>query len=137
MRRALDIRSNFSYAHYYLGLELLEHGDREGALAQMQQEATDEGKQEGLALVKYALGLKSESDAALAVIIKEQADVAAMAIADVYAFRGQPDEAMHWLERAYVQKDSELYFIKSETELKNLNGDPRLKNFLHKMHLPN
>jgi TolB-like protein len=136
MRRALDIRPTYSYGHYYLGLILLARGDRDGALGEMQQEMTDEGKREGLAIVYYVLGKKTESDAALAAMIKEQADRTAVGIADVYALRGQTDEAMHWLERAYAQKDSELYFIKSEMELKNLRPDPRFKALLRRMNLP-
>jgi hypothetical protein len=38
-------------------------------------------------------------------LIKEHADESAFEIAEVYGFRGQSDEAMHWLERAYAQKD--------------------------------
>jgi hypothetical protein len=48
---------------------------------------------------------KAESDAALARLIKEHADESAFEIAEVYGFRGQSDEAMHWLERAFAQKD--------------------------------
>ena len=57
-------------------------------------------------MVYYALGRKAESDAALAGMLKDQADTDALGIAEVYAFRGQSDEGMHWLERAYAQKDS-------------------------------
>jgi hypothetical protein len=69
-------------------------------------------------------------------MLKDQADRNAMGIADVYAFRGQSDEAMHWLERAYAQKDPELFRIKSQTELKSLTADPRYKALLRKMNLP-
>jgi tetratricopeptide (TPR) repeat protein len=115
---------------------LLKRGDRDAALLEMQQETADAAKQQGLAIVYYAVGRKAESDAALAGMLKDQADGNAVGIADVYAFRGQPDEAMHWLERAYAQKDPELYFIKSELELKSLREDPRFKAFLRKMNLP-
>ena len=102
----------------------------------MQKETDDEAKQQGLAIVYYALRRLAESDAALAVMLKEQADGNAVGIADVYALRGQSDDAMHWLERAYSQKDPELYSIKSETELQGLKADPRYKAFLRKMNLP-
>jgi hypothetical protein len=69
-------------------------------------------------------------------MLKEQADRNAMGIAEVYAFRGESDEAMHWLERAYAQKDSSLYTIKVEIPLKRLAADPRYKAFLKKMNLP-
>jgi len=54
----------------------------------------------------------------------------------VYAFRGQSDEAIHWLERAYVQKNVYLYYIKSDWLLKHLGSDPRYKALLRKMNLP-
>jgi TolB-like protein len=135
MRRALDIRQTYAYGHYNLGVIFLERGDREGALREMQQETVDDGKQQGLALAYYALGRKAASDGALAGLLKDQADRNALDIAEVYAFRGQSDEAMHWLERAYAQKNAYLYYIKSDWLLKNLESDPRYKAFLRKMNL--
>jgi hypothetical protein len=54
----------------------------------------------------------------------------------VYGFRGQSDEAMYWLERAYAQKDPSLYQVKSYLPLKGLAEDPGFKAFLRKMNLP-
>jgi TolB-like protein len=136
LRRLLDIRSTYGYGHYYLGLILLARGERDAALIEMQQETAEDGKQQGLAIVYYALGRKAESDAALAGMLKDQANGDALGIAEVYAFRGQLDEAMHWLERAYTQKDPYLYSIKTDTLLKNIEGDPRFTAFLRKMNLP-
>ncbi len=137
MRRALEIRPNYAYGHYNVGLILLEHGDHDGALREFQQETIDDGKQEGLALAYYALGRKADGDTALAALIKEQADANALDIAQVYAFRGQSDEAMHWLERAYAQKDPYLFQIKGDWLLmKGLEADSRYKAFLRKMNLP-
>jgi TolB-like protein len=136
IRRALDIRPTFGTAHQQLGVLLLERGDRDGALREMQQETLDYTKQEGLALAYYPLVKKAEADAALAGMLKDQADGNALGIAEVYAFRNHPDEAMHWLERAYAQKDGGLYAIKRDWLLKGLEGDPRYKAFLRKMNLP-
>jgi hypothetical protein len=60
----------------------------------------------------------------------------AMWIAETYAFRGQKDQAFSWLARAYAQKDIFLWTIKGDPLLKNLEGDPRYRAFLHKMNLP-
>jgi adenylate cyclase len=136
MRRALDIRPTYGYGHFILGLVLLERGDRAAALLEMQQETVDDGKRQGLALVYYALGRKADSDAALAEMLQKDAQGNAFGIAEVYAFRGQTDEAMHWLERAYAQKDANLYSVRRDSLLKNLESDPRYKAFLRKMNLP-
>ncbi|HEY1726397.1 MAG TPA: protein kinase [Steroidobacteraceae bacterium] len=135
MRRSLDIRPNYNTGHYRLGILLLESGDRDGALSQMQQEPLDSAKRRGLAMVYYALGRRAESDAELARMLNERAGDSAVAIADVYAFRRQPTEAMHWLERAYAQKDPGLYSVKFEPDLKNLEADPRYRAFLRKLNV--
>ena len=67
-------------------------------------------------------------------MLKERGDTGALEIAEVYAFRGQSDEAMRWLELAYTQKAPYLYIIKSN--FKALESDPRYRAFLKKMNLP-
>src|SRR2546427_349197 len=57
------------------------------------------------AIAYYALGRKKESDAALSELVTKYHAGAAYQIAEVYAFRNQPDEAFEWLERAYARRD--------------------------------
>ncbi len=135
-RRALEIRPTFPWAHWMIGIVTLSRGDRDGALLEIQKEPTDDGKQIGLAMAYYALGRRADSDAALARMIKEQADGNAYGIAEVYAYRGQYDEAMQWLERAYSQKDPFLFYVKAEIAPTMPANDLRFKAFLRKMNLP-
>ena len=135
LRRYLDISPASAWGRYYLAYLLLEHGDRDDALKEVQLETNRGAKQLGMAMVLYALGRKAESDAQLAEYIQVYANTTAASIADIYALRGQSDEAMHWLERAFTQKDALLAFIKSDTALLPLNGDPRFKALLSKMNL--
>jgi len=135
-RRTLDISPTYTFAHYYLGLVLIARGDRNGALAEMEREISDEARLNGLALAYQELGRKAEADAALARMLKEQAQDNAFGIAEVYAARGQPAEAVNWLDRAYAQKDVSLFYVKGDLPLKSIEGDPRFKAFLRKMNLP-
>ena len=57
-------------------------------------------------------------------------------IAEVYAFRNQPDETFEWLDRAFAQRDDDLNETKVEPLLKNLHSDPRFAVFLKKLNLP-
>ena len=57
-------------------------------------------------------------------------------MAQAYAYRGDHDLALQWLERAYQVKDSSLMNIVGEPLFKNLADDPRYKAFLRKMNLP-
>jgi hypothetical protein len=102
----------------------------------MQHEATEYGRLMGLAMVDHAFGKEADSNAALARMIREQADGNAFGIAEVYAYRDQPDEAMLWLERALAQRDAFLVYIKAELSQTKLAADPRFKAFLRKLNLP-
>jgi adenylate cyclase len=83
----------------------------------------------------FALGRKADSAAALAFKFKEYA-IYPLVNAEVYAFRGESDEAFKWLERAYAQKEVYLYTVKFSQSLRSLAADPRYKAFLKKMNLP-
>ncbi len=135
-RRALEISPNYTGAHYYLGVVLLNRGERESALREFQKESDEGGRLQGIAMTEFALGRKVDSDATLAEMLKGQAEDNAFGIAEVYAFRGEADKALQWLERAYSQKDVGLYLIKGDPPLKGLEADSRFKAFLRKMNLP-
>jgi adenylate cyclase len=136
MRRALELNPTFPFGHYSLGLVLLARGEAEAALAENSKELSEPARLVGSAMAYFRLGRKSESDAALDLLLKNYAPYVPSGIAAAYAFRGESDEALNWLERAYAQRDSLLYRIKFTTEFDKLHDDPRYKAFLKKMNLP-
>jgi len=83
-----------------------------------------------------ALGRKKESDTALNKLIANYPE-SAYAIAQVYAFRNQSDEAFEWLDRAYAQRNTGLISTKVNPLLKSLHKDPRFAAFLKKLNLLN
>jgi len=87
-------------------------------------------------MVNFAAGRKAESDANLAEAIRLNGSFWPSEIARVYAFRGEKDHALEWLDRAFEYRDEDLYFIKSDPLVKNLEGDPSYKAFLRKMNFP-
>jgi adenylate cyclase len=136
LRKVLELSPTYGEAHFYLGRILLAEGRREAALEEMQREAPESGRDTGLAIIYHAIGRKEDSDAALTRLTSDHASDAAYEIAEAHAFRGEVDEAFVWLNRAYQQKDVELYAIKGEPLLKALEPDTRYKALLRKMNLP-
>jgi TolB-like protein/tetratricopeptide (TPR) repeat protein len=136
MHRVLEIRPRYGNAQYFLGLSLMLQGRLDDALAAMQQETIDDGRYEGSSMVYYAMGRNAESDAALKMGTARNGESWPSEIARVHAFRGELDEAMQWLERAYAMKDEDLYAIKHDLLLKKLEQDPRYQAFLRKMNFP-
>jgi adenylate cyclase len=135
-RRPLEIDPTMAWGHYYLGNVLLMRGRPQEALPEMQSETHVGAQQQGLAVVYQTLGQTTEADAAQARLTIESAALWPMGIAEAYAFRGQKDRALDWLDKAYTRKDAGLWSIMGDPLLKNLEGDPRYKAFLRKMNLP-
>jgi TolB-like protein/tetratricopeptide (TPR) repeat protein len=135
-RRALQISPTYESAHFYLGHVLLARGDAASALAQMQLEPDPESKLAGIAAVQFAMGHIKDSDAALAQLTQMAANDWASGIAMVHAMRNEPDAAFAWLDRAYAQRDEDLYIINGNPLLRNVMHDARYGAFLRKMNLP-
>ena len=91
----------------------------------------------GLALAYHALGRHQESEIALEELTSKGSKDCAYQIAEVYAYRGQPDQAFYWLNRAYRQHDGALCLIKTDLLLKSLRSDPRYVRMLRTLNLPN
>jgi hypothetical protein len=69
-------------------------------------------------------------------LIRTQASEMAYQISEIYAWRGQKDEAFAWLDRAFAQHDGGLTDIKTDRLMVSLRPDARFSAFLHKMKLP-
>jgi eukaryotic-like serine/threonine-protein kinase len=134
-RRSIELSPQATYAHYLLGQTLLARGDLQGALASMQAEAPDGGRDGGLAIVYHALGRKAESDAALARHARKYGDQWPYSVAQPYGYRGEADRAFDWLAKAYAKRDPDIRFLRDDPLLVHLRGDPRYKALLVKMNL--
>ena len=70
-------------------------------------------------MVYYSLGRKADSHAPLAAMLQNDAELNAMGIAEMYAFRDQSDEAMNRLDRAFLsvpQEDELAWMICRQTQ---------------------
>ena len=135
-RKLIELDPGFSWTHLYLSKARLAEGKPEAALATLQQEHDEESRLVFLPIALQAVDRKVEADEALKTLIAKFADIDAYYVAMTYAYRGDHDLALQWLERAYTQKDVTLVEIVGEPFLKNLAGDARYKAFLKKMNLP-
>lgn len=73
----------------------------------------------------------------LAQLVEEYSGESAFQIAEVHAWRGEVDETFAWLDRAYEQRDGGISEIKGAPLLKRLESDPRYRELLTRLKLPN
>ena len=58
------------------------------------------------------------------------------AIARLYAYAGEKDRALDWLERGYAGHDSQLIYLSWHMEWDNLRAEPCLQALLRRRKLP-
>jgi hypothetical protein len=89
----------------------------------------------GIALAEHALGHAKESQHALDDLVREHGHNGAYQIAQVYAFRGERDAAVDWLNRARAHRDGGLILLKVDPLLVKLRGDSRYSALLSQINL--
>lgn len=136
LRKCLEINPQFPMAHLCIGLDYLEKGRLDSALANMMKESEPTWQMQGLAIVYYALGRKEKANHVLAEYIRRFQESGAFQIAEIYAFRNEKDEAFQWLNRAYDQRDGGLTQMVGDPLLRNIVRDPRYAALAKKMNLP-
>jgi TolB-like protein len=137
LRKSLTMNLDIDYNHYLLGLIRLSKGDYETALKEFGMERNHLTQDAGLALAYHATGKHRDSDEALAHLLKEGTQLWPYGIATTYAYRGERDEALNWLERAYAVRDTDLHtFAFGDPLLAPLHTDARWSVLMRKMNLP-
>ena len=135
LQKAIELNPHGVWVHETLGELYLEQGRLQEARAEMEKEPPSVLRDFGMALLFHALGEQKKADAALQVLLSQYSDVGAYQIAQVYAYRGQVDQAFAWLDRAHRQYDGGLVFVKTDPLLQSVRSDPRYKQLLKTLHL--
>jgi len=136
LKRALELNPDLWNSHFFLSKIYILQGRPQDALPEIERVRVDSFRVSLYAIAYHALGRKKESDDALSELIAKYPRNA-YHIAEVYAFRNQPNQAFEWLDRAYIQRDDGLITTKVEPLLKSLLHDPRYAALLKKLNLSN
>jgi serine/threonine protein kinase/tetratricopeptide (TPR) repeat protein len=134
-RRSCEMNPVGVAVHLNPSLAFLLQGRPHEALREAELELFLPYRLYSLALAYHDLGRTAESDAAITELTTNHLQTTASLVGAIYAYRGQADLAFQWLERAYAQRDPELYGVKPDPLLRNLHADPRWRRFLEKMGL--
>ena len=90
----------------------------------------------GQTMAAFRAGHEASSLQALQELTDTQAHTSAYQIAEAFAWRDQRDDAFAWLQRAIVQYDAGVQYIKYDPTLRNLHSDPRYRVLLQRIRLP-
>lgn len=114
-----------TYLYRWIGIAKTMQGDAAGGLEAIQRLPDGWTRDVGLAIAYHGLGLKTESDAALAELISHSGIDGAFNIAYVLAYRGEFDPSFEWLEKAVDNNNRGLVSISYQPLFKPMHDDPR------------
>jgi TolB-like protein/DNA-binding winged helix-turn-helix (wHTH) protein/Tfp pilus assembly protein PilF len=140
-RKTVELDQNFSPGHWCLGMAY--------ASKKMYKEATDEllraratgGCPCELAALAYTYAAAGQTMSARSVLQElekrsEQGYPLSYLISEVYAELGENDRAFAWLERAHKERDCQLTWLKLDPMIDSLRPDPRFKDLVRRVGLP-
>jgi len=133
LRTVLKLSPGSAASHQQLGEVLLLKGDIKAALAEIQQEPEEGWRLAGLSMVYHALGRRAESDTALKELIGKYEQTMSYNLAYVLAYRGEPDRAFEWLEKAVKYRDTALGAMPFDPMLESVHSDPRWLPLLRRL----
>lgn len=126
---------NSSVFHYAISRLLLAEGKVQKAQEEIASEPDPFWKLYGRNLTSFAAGWHQEADSLLIEFVEDNPNEA-VNIADIYAFRGDVENAFLWLNKAIEIKDPTIVEAIWYNSFKVLYNDPRWEEFINKLGLP-
>jgi serine/threonine protein kinase/tetratricopeptide (TPR) repeat protein len=142
LRKTLEMDPNFVLTHHRLGMAYEQEGKYDEAIAEFRQviDLTG-GKPLGTAALAraYALaGKRAEAQKILTGLLElsKQRYVSPTTIATIYLGLGDREQAFVWLEKGFKEHDAILVRLKVDSRLDSLRADPRFKDLVRRVGLP-
>ena len=140
-RKALELDPNFWWSYQNLGLAYERKKQYPEAIAALERARLADDNPSSLGYLGYVYGTagkKAEAQKALEELkeLSKKRYVSPYNFACIYAGLSDRDQAFEWLERTYQERAFFMTQLKVDTVLDNLRPDPRFKDLLKRMNLP-
>jgi serine/threonine-protein kinase len=130
----VETEPNRPVTYWSLGSMWLQQGDYQQALDAFAREPYRFLGLTGEAIAHHHLQQRKQAAASLQTLISTMGESAAYQIAAVYAQWGDADNAMSWLERAFVIRDPGLQYVGIGFLFDPIKDNPSFQAFLQKMN---
>lgn len=137
LHQAIDLQPSAAGFRFILTQAYIKHGRFDEALATAQAEPDAPTRRAALAQAYFAAGHEAEGQRALDELIRLDGNSNPFYIAEVYALRGDADQAFAWLEKGYAISDPGVSILYEDPIfVPALRNDPRLVAFTRKLGVP-
>ena len=136
----LDIDPRLTFARYYLAAALIQFGDPETAIRELEAIIEQERLQQAMALAGFAYAELGRYDAARRQLermdeLAGERHVSPYVRAIVHCGLGEVGEALAYLKQAYYEKAPWLVFLRIDPFLTRLYGEPKFEWLLDKLDM--
>lgn len=142
LQKVLETDSDFSMAHFYLGMAYEQKGMFEPSIAAYKRSIELSGSEyPGTIGLGHAYALSGRHDEARKILeqleqrVKAGTRVRPTTLATIYAGLNDRDKAFEWLEIAYQERYEGVLYLKHQPYYDNLRSDPRYVDLLHRVGL--
>jgi TolB-like protein len=137
-RKALRTSPELPFAHWMLSGILLRKAMYEESLAEMKayyagDREVEEALTQGYAQSGYRGAMRRAADILAARARKTY--VLPIDVAALYAWAGEKDQALEWLEKAFEARDPNMPYVNLYSEFEGLRNTPRFQALLRRMNL--
>lgn len=144
VQKTLELDDHFAPAHQTLGWIYLHSGKQNEAIREFQNAlelsgASDTDIQLDLG---FAYAVSGKPEEARRILLKleqmqQQGVVPSASVAILYGALGESNEAFAWLEKAYQERDPQLTYLTAGRRFEPMRKDPRFRQFVRRVGLPN
>lgn len=134
-QRSAELSPYSDYRSLLMTLVELYSGNPQLALQLARAIRDQDFRDYALALAEYSVGHVEQSRAALQRLLTRAPDLFAAQIAVVYAWQGDRNRALEWLERGVALRDPGLFGLQNRPEFEKFKGDPRFERVLRLMNI--
>jgi serine/threonine protein kinase len=144
LNKALEIDPNYANAHLFLSFAYQNQGKYDLWIQELEKNAVLNNDKEDIGLVHataeeyrkngYRAALRKNAE-----LQEEQSKriyIDPVYIAVTYAIQGDKDKAFFWLEKGFAERSDGMAIVKPAPAFDSLRSDPRYKDLLRRMNLP-
>jgi tetratricopeptide (TPR) repeat protein len=132
--RALNTQEKLTHTRYILVISALLQGNNSLAIELALAETDPASNMAAQCLTAHATK-DEQADSRLQRLVEQHAEDAPCNIAEVYAYRGDAESALHWLEQGATMLDPTITQIPGHPLFLNLHADPRWDDILERIRL--
>ncbi len=143
VKKTLQLDPHFAPAHQTMGWAHLHQGQRGDAIQDFQKALQLSGPEDtdlllDLGFAYATAGNREEAGKILGKLksLGERGIVPSGSIGILYGALGDLNEAFVWLEKAYEERDPQLTYLKAGRRFEPLRHDPRFRELVHRIGLP-